>query len=139
MATGYLLKASLRPGFRVYQVRFCRRLEALFRHFCEEFEGVSGGLSHFGNFRRLFKRLSEISSSFSGLLKGFWKVIEIFDAFWGAKGTVCGFRRPASLEVVRGFDNFGTFGSVFSRFGGLYRVLKVFIAFWRFLSRFGSF
>ena len=70
-----------------------------------------------------------------------WGVIELFDAFGGVKKTVCGSRRrlfpfSRTLEVVRGFDNFGTFGSVFSRFGGLYRVLKVFIAFWRVLSRF---
>ena len=66
--------------------------------------------------------------------------MEVFDAFWGAKRTVCGLRRrlfafSRTLEVVRGFDNFGTFGSVFSRFGGLYRLLKVFIAFWIVFNR----
>ena len=77
-----------------------------------------------------------ISSGFSSLFKGFWRAVEVFAAFGDAKRTMCGFRRPASLEVVCGFDNFGTFGRIFSRFGGLCRVLKVFIAFWRVLSRF---
>ena len=77
LATGYLLKAGLGTGFRVYQVHFCRRLEGCFVVFVKISRGV--------------REVCRILEIFDAFLNGFLRYLQVFRVFSKAFGELLRF------------------------------------------------